>query len=305
MNQPVEIEKSSSARKARVAKGDRHKLSIDAKNFKQTRETASLFSRDAPVERKDKRKKAVKQGKKRVPAKLKTLTSENFGRRSSPLRVRLYYPKYKLQNANKTEKLDRYQRFIFNARKCIKRDYHKESNSYIVWVSEVGKFGLVCTSPFSHQAEESLVKKIETLVVESSEEDLVIWGDRLRKIEYEKEVQQKVEEIRATSCSGNIGMYTDKLSKDLLQQKADSTDVSFNEYCGNRVRDYILEYSGFYDVNLDEVKKEILDVNRKENIGDKCKWVLRVPQKIHAHLLYMSNEIGLTVQNIVYVALKK
>ncbi|RJE76802.1 hypothetical protein BGP78_10345 [Pseudoalteromonas sp. MSK9-3] len=303
MNQPMEVDKSITARNAKAPKGNRHKFPIGAKSILPGREQAMLFSSVTPAELKEQRKTTVN---KRVSAKLEAQTSGNFVRKAFHQNFKLYYPKHQLQQSVSTvEKLEKYHRFILNARKCIKRDYHADSNSYIVWVSEVGKFGLVCTSPFSHQAEEYLLKKIEALVVESSEEDLVIWGNRLHKKEYEKEVEQKVEEIRATSCSGNIGMYTDKVFKDLLQQKADSADVSFNEYCSDRVRGYILGYSGFFDVNLDEVKEEILNVNRKNNTGDKCKWVLRLPKKIHAHLIYMSNEVGLTVQNLIYAALKK
>ena len=185
-------------------------------------------------------------------------------------------------------------------------DYHQQSGRFIHSNADIGKFGLVTTSAFNNEAGDQMQHLINKEVLLASDKRIEKWHNKIAIKDKKAHEQQQLEHIQANSCSGSIGMYTDSLFKQQLDDLATKHNMSMNRLAQQNISDALNDYKALREhtensdlkaMVVDFVKSSEATAKGKNNTSSKQKWVLRVPTNIHAAIIFYAQKIELKPAN--------
>ena len=206
------------------------------------------------------------------------------------------------KHSKNLEKNEVHERLIEKAKHSIKIDFHEPSNNYIHWIEEIGKFGLTAIDPFSHKAEKKLIDMIKIELLNSTSQEIDLWERKLNQVEYRIELNKKIQEIKSTSCNGKIGLYTSKELWEELQKESHIKGLSLNSLCINKVQNYLSTLSDQPNNISKKLQNDLAESKLNQKGTEKLKWMIRIPQENHAHLLLLSSEYGISIPKLIYAS---
>ena len=206
------------------------------------------------------------------------------------------------KHSKNLEKNEVHERLIEKAKHSIKIDFHEPSNNYIHWIEEIGKFGLTAIDPFSHKAEKKLIDMIKIELLNSTSQEIDLWERKLNQVEYRIELNKKIQELKSTSCNGKIGLYTSKELWEELQKESHIKGLSLNSLCINKVQNYLSTLSDQPNNITKKLQNDLAESKLNQKGTEKLKWMIRIPQENHAHLLLLSSEYGISIPKLIYAS---
>ena len=201
---------------------------------------------------------------------------------------------------------ERQQKIYELSIKNIKKTYNKDCKKYILFVNEIGKFGISSTDKFENKAYKKLISKLQTTMVSASNTQIDRWEKKLTSNQLAESRKEKLEKIRKTSANGQIGLYTDKQFKTQFLAWKD------NEKATRNCKSYDLldtQIAGLNEMYVNSEESEFKEyLNQKLNIfqslpkesdnTQKLKWTIRISQSKHATLVYYAQILERSISEL-------
>lgn len=191
---------------------------------------------------------------------------------------------------------ERQQKIYELSIKNIKKTYNKDCKKHILFVDEIGKFGISSTDKFENKAYKKLISKLQTTMVSASNTQIDRWEKKLTSNQLAESRKEKLEEIKNTSANGQIGLFTDIQFKTRFLSWKDNEKATRNCKSSDVLDSQIAGLNEIF-TNTEELEfKEYLNqklnnfqnLPRETDVTQKQKWTIRLSKSKHATLIYFA-----------------